>query len=149
MKLNVPSLDELVSSWENDSQIDITEPGKEILRIPVLHSKYNKFLAMHNISAKKISAELAKLKKLKWMYYNGKMSKEDLQKFGWEQFSFTLKSDISVYLEGDEDLAKLTYKKSYHEEAAKFCEYVMKELNSRTFQLREYMTHERFIQGAR
>lgn len=142
-----PDIDSLVSHWEKDSQIDSTEPGREILRIPVLHNKYNKFMTMHTLAAKKAQYEYAKMKKLKWAYYSGKMSDEDLEKYKWEPFQFVLKSDISVYIEGDEDLADLAYKESYHKEAATFCQNVMKELNNRTWQLKEYMTHERFIQG--
>ena len=89
------------------------------------------------------------MKKLKWMYFTGKLDQEELDKLGWEPFRFTLKSDINVYLDGDDDLNKLKRKKSYHEETAKFCENVMKELNSRTYQLKAYMDWERFIQGAK
>jgi len=141
--------EEIVKQWEKDSEIDITEPGKEILRTPILHNKYNKYLALHNLSARKVAIEIDRIKKLKWMYYTGKLDQEELDKLGWEPFRFTLKSDIQVYLDGDDDLNKLKRRKSYHEETAKFCENVMKELNNRTWQLREYMTHERFIQGAR
>jgi hypothetical protein len=72
-----------------------------------------------------------------------------LKELGWEPFRFTLKSDIAVYVDGDDDLNKLKRRQAYHEEAANFCTNVMKELNNRTWQLREYMTHERFIAGAR
>ena len=147
MKLEAPTLETLLTSWERDAVIDALEPTKEILRIPLLHSKYNKFLTLHNLSVKRSILEYAKLKKLKWMYYTGKMTDEELQTHGWEPFQFTLKSDISVYIEGDEDLNKMDRKRAYHEEAANFCQNVMKELNNRTWQLREYMTHERFISG--
>jgi len=98
MKLETPPLEELMLQWEKDSEVDTTEPGKEIL---------------------------------------------------WEPFRFTLKSDMQVYLDGDEDLNKMKRKKAYHEEAANFCTNVMKELNNRTWQLKEYMGWEKFIQGAR
>ena len=75
------------------------------------------------------------------------MDKSELEKLGWEPFQFTLKSDISVYIEGDPDIANLNKKKAYHEEASSFCTYVMKELNNRTWQLKEFCTMERFIQG--
>jgi hypothetical protein len=149
MKIETPPFEVIIQQWEKDSDVDATEPGKEILRIPLLHNKYNKYLSLHNLSAKRTALEYDRIKKLKWMYYTGKLDQEELDKLGWEPFRFTLKSDISVYLDGDEDLNKLKRKKAYHEEAAKYCEYIMKELNNRTWQLREYMTHERFIAGAR
>ena len=149
MAIETPPLEELLKQWEKDSEIDTTEPGKEILRIPLIHNKYNKYLALHNLSSRKCALEYNRVKKLKWMYYSGKLDQEELDKLGWEPFRFTLKSDIAVYIDGDDDLNKLKRKQAYHEEAANFCTNVMKELNNRTWQLREYMTHERFIAGAR
>ena len=149
MAIETPPLEEIMKQWEKDSDVDSTEPGKEIIRIPLLHNKYNKYLSLHNLSAKRAAIEYDRIKKLKWMYFTGKLDQEELDKLGWEPFRFTLKSDINVYLDGDDDLNKLKRKKSYHEESAKFCENVMKELQSRTYQLKAYMDWERFIQGAR
>ena len=149
MTIETPPLEDIMKQWEKDSDVDSTEPGKEIIRIPLLHNKYNKYLSLHNLSAKKAAIEYDRIKKLKWMYFTGKLDQEELDKLGWEPFRFTLKSDINVYLDGDDDLNKLKRKKSYHEESAKFCENVMKELQSRTYQLKAYMDWERFIQGAR
>ena len=149
MKIEAPTIEELISQWEKDANVDTTEPGKEILRIPLLHSKYNKYLSLHNLSGKKIALEYNKIKKLKWLYYTGKMDQEELDKLGWEPFRFTLKSDISVYIDGDEDLARLNQRKQYHEEASSFCINVMKEINARTYQLRAFIEWERFIQGGR
>ena len=104
---------------------------------------------MHTLSARKCAFEYDKVKKLKWEYYTGTLDEDELQKLGWEPFRFVLKSDISVYIDGDDDLNKLKRKKSYHEETAKYCENVMKELNARTYQLRAFMDWEKFIQGAR
>lgn len=145
----VVSLEEIMAQWEKDSQVDLTEPGKEIVRIPIIHSKFNQYLSHHNLAAKKCALELTRVKKLKWEYYSGKMDEETLDKLGWEPFRFTLKSDISIYIDADEDLIKLKKKQVYHEETAKFCENVMKELQSRTYQLRAYMDWEKFIQGSR
>jgi Recombination, repair and ssDNA binding protein UvsY len=146
-KIETPPLEAIIEAWTKDSELDSTEPGKEILRIPILHNKYNKFLTLHNLSAKKAGYDYAKMRKIKWQYYNGKMSQDDLTKYGWEPFQFTLKQDINVYLDGDDDLTKLKRKQAYHEEAASFCTNVMKELNNRTWQLKEFMAWERFIQG--
>ena len=149
MSVETPPLEELIKQWEKDSQIDSIEPGRELLKIPIIHSKYNKYLLMHNLASRRASLEYDKIRKIKWMYYTGKLDSKQLDEFGWEPFQFTLKSDIQIYIDGDDDLNKLKRKRAYHEEASKFCEYIMKELNNRTYQLREYMIHERFIAGAR
>jgi hypothetical protein len=147
MKLQAPSLEKLIEQWEKDSVIDQTDPGKEIIRTPMIHNQFNKYLALHNLATKRAILEYDRIKKLKWLYYSGKLDQEELDKLGWEPFRFTLKSDISVYIDGDEDLIKLKTKKAYHEEAATFCVNVMKELHNRTWQLKEFIGWEKFIQG--
>jgi len=133
--------------WERDSVIDMTEPSKEILRVPLLHSKYLNILTKHRLASKKASFDIARMKKIKWEYYTGKMDKEELEKHGWEPFRFTLKSDVATYLEADTDIIELMKRKSYHDEVVEVCTAIMKELSNRTFQLREHMTFERFIGG--
>lgn len=147
MAIKAPSIESIMENWERDSKIDQTDPGTEMIRIPVLHNKYNKFLTLHNLASKRAGLELQKLKKLKWAYYTGKMDQDELQKHGWEPFPFVLKTDIQTYLDGDIDITNLQRKKVYHEEAASFCLNVMKELNNRTWQLKEFMAWERFING--
>jgi hypothetical protein len=58
-----------------------------------------------------------------------------------------LKSDITTYLDSDEDLNKYSAQKIMHDEIVDICTSIMKELNSRTFQLRDYISWEKFIQG--
>ena len=147
VKLKTPMLEDLIIEWEKDSQVDRTEPGREIVQIPVLHNKYNKYLTLHRLAAKKAEISLGRARKLKWLYYTGKLTREELDKYGWEPFSFVLKSDLALFFEGDEDLIELNSKKTYHDECANFCVNVMKELNNRTWQLKEFMGWEKFNHG--
>ena len=141
------NIEQILSNWEKDSVIDQTEPGKELIRIPILHNKYLTMLVKHKMASKKANLDFIKMRKIKWEYYTGKLSKNQLDEYGWEPFKFTLKSDINVYLEADSDLIKLTEKKIYHEEVVVMIESIMKELNSRTYQLKDFITWERFIGG--
>lgn len=142
-----PPLEQLISEWEKDSNINITDPGKEIIRIPLLHSKYNKYLTLYNLAARRTDTELAKTRKIKWSYYNGRMDQAELNQLGLEPFQFTLKSDLSVYMDSDPDMSVLVDRKYLHQECASFCINVMKELNNRTWQLKEHMAHARFEAG--
>ena len=109
------TLDEVLSFWERDAKIDQVEPGREIINIPMLHTKYLKILTHHRIASKKANFDFMTLKKVKWEYYTGKLPQEELVARGWEPFRYVLKSDISIYLEGDADLIKLLQKKIYHD----------------------------------
>jgi hypothetical protein len=133
--------------WDTDSVIDQTEPSKELIRIPVLHAKYVKILTAHKIASKKAHFDYLRMRKVKWEYFTGKLSQEELEEYGWEPFQFTLKSDIVTYLEADKDLIKLLEKKVYHEEVVSVVESIMNELKQRTWQLKEYINWEKFIGG--
>ena len=140
-------IDELLSEWATDSKIDRTEPGKALIDIPKLHSKYLNILSRNKLLCKESEFKYSKMKKIKWEYYTGKLDDDQLQKHGWEPFPFVLKSEITTYFESDEDLNRLTAQKMLHEEIVDVCQSILKELNSRTFQLRDFIAWERFIQG--
>ena len=141
------NLEQILKYWETDSQMDQTEPSKELLKIPLLHSKYLNILTKHKIASKKAHFDYLRMRKIKWEYFTGKMSKEELDEYGWEPFQFALKSDINTYLEADGDLIKLLEKKVYHEEAISVIESIMSELKQRTWQLRDFISWEKFVNG--
>jgi hypothetical protein len=140
-------LDDLLEEWRKDSDIDRTEPGKALLDIPKLHSKYLNILSRHRLLSKESEFKFNKMKKLKWEYYTGKLDDDDLKKYDWSPFPFVLKSDISTYLDSDEDLNKFQAQKAMHDEIVDICQAILKELNNRTWELRSYIDWEKFIQG--
>jgi hypothetical protein len=141
------TLEQILKYWDKDSIIDQTEPSKELIRIPILHSKYLQILTKHKIASKKAFFDFQRMKKVKWEYYTGKMSQEQLEEYGWEPFQFTLKAEVATYLDSDTDLIKLQEKKVYHEEVVSALESIMGELKSRTFQLRDFISWEKFVGG--
>ena len=141
------TLEQVLKLWESDVIIDQTEPSKELLKIPMYHSKYLAILTKHRIASKKAHFDYLRMRKVKWEYFTGKMSQDELEEYGWEPFQFALKSDITTYLEADKDLIKLLEKKVYHEEVVSVLESIMNELKSRTFQLRDFISWEKFIGG--
>lgn len=143
------SLENIMKYWDEDSVIDSTEPGREILKIPTLHNKYLKILIKHRLAVKRINFDYARMRKIKEEYYNGSLSQEELEEYGWKPFLLSIKTKQGVekYIDSDNELIKLLEKKIYHEEVISVCESIMHELKSRTFQLRDYISWERFIGG--
>jgi hypothetical protein len=141
------NLEQVLKYWEKDAEMDQTEPGKELIRIPILHNKYLSILTKHKIASKKAHFDYLRMRKVKIDYFSGRMDQEELDSRGWTPFQFVLKSDVNAYLEGDDDLIRLLEKKVYHEEVVSVIESIMNELKSRTFQLRDFIQWERFIGG--
>lgn len=149
MKPVIKDIEELVKMWAEDSKMDETEPGRELLKIPNLHSKYLKILTAHNLHLKVLVAQYNQKKKMKWEYYSGDLNNlEDLEKYGLEPMTKKiLRADIPMYIDADEDLNNILLKRVYHQEIVDFCERVLKELHSRTFQLKTFVEWERFTGG--
>jgi len=141
-------IEELLEMWRKDCDIDRTEPGKALLDIPKLHSKYLTILSKHRLLSKEAEFKYNKMRRLKWEYYTGKLDDDTLKSHNWEPFPYVLKSEITTYLESDDDINKYIAIKTLNDEIVELCQSIMKELNSRTFQLRDYIAWERFIQGA-
>jgi hypothetical protein len=142
-------LEEILKLWDEDSVIDSTEPGKELLNIPKLHNKYLRILVNHRLAMKRINFDYSRMRKIKEEYYNGSLSQEELTEYGWEPFLLNVKTKhgIEKYIESDKELIRFLEKRMYHDEAVAVCESILQELKSRTYQLKDYISWERFIGG--
>lgn len=140
-------LSNLLSMWENDSKVDQTEPGKELLNVPSLHAKYLHILSENKSISKEIEYEYLRFKKSKWEYYTGRMSEETLKKYNLKPFPYTLKSDISIYMDSDKDLINLLKKKQLHDNIVETCNIILKEINNRSWELKAFIDYEKFIHG--
>jgi hypothetical protein len=143
-------LDDIIAMWKKDVVIDTTKPHHELINIPILHAKYIEILSHHRLAAQKAKFDHAKMKKLRREYYLGQLDQETLIEYGWEQFDLKIgsKGNIDYYLEADSHLIKLLEKKAYYDECCFLCESILKELHSRTFQLKEFCAHHRFLEGS-
>ena len=141
------TLEELQQSVNKDFKLDDTELDAESIKIPLLHNKYLQHFNKFSLLLKKSEYDHKTMLRNKWEYYTGKLDDDDLKKYGWEPFPFTLKSDITTYLDADEDINKYLASKMMHEEVVDVCNAILKELNNRTWELRSFIDWEKFIQG--
>lgn len=142
------NLESLMEEWSKDCVVDETEPSREMAKIPRLHSKYLNILTHHKLVAKKLKNDYDKLRKIKLDYYSGDLNDpEDLEKYGFTEpmMKKIYKPDMSSWLDSDADLNKILLKKIVHDEVVSYCESVLKELHSRTFQIKSFMEWERYI----
>jgi hypothetical protein len=142
-------LENILEEWTKDCNIDEARLSSEIVGIPKLHAKYIRHLNDHKLASIKAKIDYDKLKNLLTEYYNGNLDKETLDELGWEQFDLKLmKSGVERYINSDERLNKLLYKKSYHDQVASTCEQILNELKNRTWQLKTVVDYNKFLSGS-
>lgn len=143
------TLDSLLDAWDKDCEIDPTEPGKALINIPKLHSKYLRALISAKIKLKNAKDSFSIARKTKWNYYGGhyNSNKELLAELGLEPFKFILKQDIGIYMEADQQLVDISKKIAYYEEMSRALESILKELTQRTWQIKDLISWEKFVAG--
>jgi len=144
-------LSDIQTMWQKDCQIDDTKLDIELLKLPNLHSKYLGIYNDESLSEKKLFFENKKLIKHKTIWYAGKMSEEELEELGWEQFKIKLikgyEPKIETYLQGDDDLIEANQKLAYQKIKVEFLESIIKSLNTRGYNIKSAIDFLRFTMG--
>lgn len=109
-------LKQILKAWEADGKIgnDLTESSRIT---PTLHAKYLSLLADAKLQLKRSEFKQKELLKQKWLYYNGKMSKEEIDEQGWDYDPFNglkvLKGEMDYYYDSDPEIQKSEEKIQY------------------------------------
>jgi len=141
-------LSEIRKLVEEDMPIDDTELDVASMAIPQLHNKYLNIYLDEKLVLQKVTSDFNILKRIKWEYYTGKLDKEQLEEYGWEQFSLKiLKQDIDIYMESDEELQKLANRKVYQKEKVNYLDAILKSINNRQWNIRNAIEWKKFING--
>ena len=141
-------LEDIQELWHRDSEIDYTELGTESIRIPQIHDKYLKIFTDERIRLKGVEFELSKMVRTKTEYYSGKMSQEELERHGWEQYlGRLLKNEIANYIESDDDVIKLKQQLVVLQEKINYLDSVIRMINNRGFQIKNALDWLKFSHG--
>ena len=141
-------LEEIQELWNRDREIDYTELGTESIRIPQIHDKYLKIYTDERIKLRGLEFELSKLVRAKTDWYAGRMSQEDLEERGWDQFQGRLlKNEISNYIESDNDVIKIKQHIAILQEKNNYLDSIIKMLNNRGFQIKNALDWLKFSHG--
>lgn len=112
-------LKSILNMWAKDSEIDSMHLDEASRQAPILHAKYLELLSTHKLALKRAEFSQKVLLKEKWLYYEGKMSKEDIEEKGWEPdpydgLNIKTKHDKEYYYESDPDIQKSEEKIQYY-----------------------------------
>lgn len=110
MEYTMKYLEKILEMWEKDSKIDSSSLDEASRQTPMLHAKYLPLLAESKITMRRYEAEQKILLKDKWLYYNGKMTREQIEAKGWAFDPFeglrVLKGEMDYYYDADLDIQR-------------------------------------------
>jgi hypothetical protein len=142
------SIETLMKEWSEDTNVDPTSMEKELLKVSHLHGKYLNIMSYHRHLVRKMEADYKMMKGLREDYYQGHLTKEELEERGWEPCQHVLTNpQVARKLETDGELNKLLLKKVMHEEIVSYCESVLKSLHNRTWDLGNFVKYHQLTSG--
>lgn len=143
------NLEQLMSTWEIDCKIDDNHLGEASTDTPNLHSKYINHLVTYKLKLAKIKGEYNLLRKNKFRYYRGELTRQELEDLGWVQWQGVkpLKNEMDEFLQGDTDLVQMEQKVEYLNTIVYFLESVLSQIRSRDFQIKNGIQWKQFLVG--
>lgn len=140
------TLDDIKSQWAEDSKIDNDLLDNESTKIPQLHSKYLNYLSDVRLIKIRKQQEYKVLVREKFEYYTGKASDEVYQSNPFDLK--VLKQDVPMYIDSDSEIQNVTTRINYYEEVIFLLEKIIQQLNNRTFQIKNSIDWQKFMQGS-
>lgn len=147
------TLEDLHKMWAEDSVINENKLDISSIDGARMHSKYLELYGVYKLRVKKKEHELAVLKKDKWLYYAGKMTKAEMDSRGWPYDPYCgaskpMKSELDIYIETDEDVSNLKLVIEYQKTLVETCKEILDTLRWRHTIIKNIIDHRRFMAGA-
>ena len=146
-------IDDIHDMWEHDSRINEKDLATESINTPTLHSKYLRLLSSKKLLLKKQEADLDVLLRDKWEYYNGKLTKDKMDEYGWSYDPFNgqtkpLKSDMDKVFNSDQDLINANLRIEHTKECVQALKEIVEHIKWRHQIIKNTIEYMKFVNGA-
>ena len=144
-------IDDVLEMWKTDSEIDDLNLDEESRKSANLHSKYLEMLSVSRLQLKRREMEFQTLLKDKWLHYNGKMPREDIEARGWSYDPLdglkVLKGDMNKFYDADPDIQKAQAQIDYTKELISVLEEIMSNVRWRHQNIKNMIEWKKFTAG--
>jgi len=146
------NIDELHKIWNIDSKIDEVNLDETSINGAKLHAKYLELYSIAKLRLKKKELKKAVLKKDLWLYYNGKMSKDEMDQRDWKYDPFDglakpLKSDMEKFYSTDSELLELELQLEYDKTYVETCKEILDNIKWRSQTIKNIIAWRQFQSG--
>ena len=147
------TLEDVLVMWKDDSVIDEINLDETSIKSAKLHAKYLELLSISKLRLRKKEMEFDAMKKDKWVYFEGKMTKDQMDERGWKYDPFNggtkpMKSNMDYYYKSDSDLARLQAQIDYQKTLIDTLIDIMDNIKWRHQNIRNIIDWKRFVSVA-
>ena len=111
------TLEQVLEEWAKDSELPRNNLDEASRETPKLHAKYLTLLSQAKLRLKKAEMDQKSLLKLKWLWYNGKMSEDQIKDLGWNfdplEGLKIMKGEMDYYYDSDKEIQESELKIQY------------------------------------
>lgn len=142
-------IEEIQESWDIDCLIDNNHLGEQATESPKLHAKYIKELIQYRLKLIKLKSDYNVIRKNKFRYYRGEMSRDELKELKWDQWQGVkpLKNEMDEFLSGDEDLNQVKTRMEYLETGIYLLESILGQIKARDWEIKSHIDWKKFLAG--
>jgi predicted nucleic acid-binding Zn-ribbon protein len=140
------NLDDIQSMWEKDSQIDKDNLHDESLKIPALHAKYHELFNNILLLRKRAEQQRKNIRHERYEFFSGKADPEVYIENPFPK-KIRDKDTMQKYMDADENMKNINLKIDYYETQMNYLESILKQINNRTYQIKNAIEWNKFIAG--
>ena len=139
------TLDELQAQAAHDLKVNDEHLDTESLKNQEIKAKYLNHKSKFELLLYRAKGDYKRLYRDKWEYYGGKA---DAKIYVTKPFDLkVLKTDLSVYIESDDDIINLENKISYLQTVVKYIDGVIKSIDNRGWDISHAIKWKQFEAG--
>lgn len=146
------NLEEILAEWKTDAQIEFNKLDVSSNETPKLHAKYLELLTDAKLKLKDAEFKQKSLLLDKKLYYEGKMSQDDMDRRGWQYdpydgLSVKTNKDREYYYETDADIQKSEAKIVYLETSIDTLKEILEHVKWRHQTIKNMIDWKKFEAG--
>ena len=145
------TLENILDMWKKDAEIDDLRLDEASKKGATLHAKYLELLAITKLQLKRKDAEFKILLKNKWLWYNGKLSKLEIDTLGWEYDALNglkiLKGEMDYYYNADKHIQEAQARIDYLKTVIDTLEEIINNIRWRHSTIKNILDWRRFESG--
>jgi c-di-GMP-related signal transduction protein len=144
-------MEEILKMWAKDAEIDDLRLDESSKKTASLHAKYLELLSITKLQLKRKDMEFKVLLKNKFLWYNGKLSKDQIDELGWEYDALNglkiLKGEMDYYYDSDPHIQEMQAKIDYLKTLIETLEEIINNIRWRHSTIKNMIDWRRFESG--